>query len=163
MVSIKSWKKQISVDEEKSNQVWRKFLFKFNYIISLHFRCNMARFVIEIVFAPYSRFIGIIFFLRGRSWRILEREIPIVRLEIKGGRRGFRLRAAGFDPLFFARRKKPGPGSGWKERFGRRVTLTRSFADAQENPCRPTDMKYEIWYFPSIFLLPSLARISVRG
>lgn len=50
MVSIKSWKKQISVDEEKSNQVWRKFLFKFNYIISLHFP-NMIRFVIEIVLA----------------------------------------------------------------------------------------------------------------
>lgn len=48
MVSIKSWKKQ--VDEEKSNQVWRKFLFKFNYIISLHFP-NMIRFVIEIVLA----------------------------------------------------------------------------------------------------------------
>lgn len=48
MVSIKSWKKQ--VDEEKSNQVWRKFLFKFNYIISLHFS-NMIRFVIEIVLA----------------------------------------------------------------------------------------------------------------
>lgn len=64
-------------------------------------------------------------------------------------------------PVFRARQKPS--ASGWKERFGRRVTLTRSFADAQENPCRPTDMKYEIWYFPSIFLLPSLARISVRG